>query len=65
MAFSYVGDPGRRLVIGRPESPPTIEDWEDLLDRVASDPLFQPGVNLLSDRRTGKSSQMHHTCAHP
>lgn len=51
MAFSYVVDPERRLVIARPESPPTIEDWRELLDRVASDPVFQPGFHLLSDRR--------------
>ena len=51
MAFSYAIDPKRHLVVVRPESPPTIEDWKELLDRVAHDPLFKPGFRLLSDRR--------------
>jgi hypothetical protein len=49
--FSYEIDSDRRLVIVRPESPPSTGDWEDMLDRVAADPRFQQGFNLLSDRQ--------------
>ena len=51
MAFSYEIDPDRRLVIVRPESRPSISDWEDVLDRVAADPGFERGFGLMSDRR--------------
>lgn len=51
MAFSYEIDTERRLVTIRPELRPSIEDWEDVLDRVAADPRFQYGFHLLSDRR--------------
>ncbi len=50
MAFSYVVDPARLLVTLRPECPPTLEDWEDVLDRVAADPLFRRGFHVMSDR---------------
>lgn len=38
-------------MILRPETRPSVEDWEEMLDRVSADPLFQPGFSLLSDRR--------------
>lgn len=51
MPFSYVINPHRRLVTCRPEGPPSTEDWAELLDRIAADPLFKPGYDVLSDRR--------------
>jgi hypothetical protein len=48
--FSYHIDTSRRLVTVRPESAPTIEDWEDVLDRVAADPSFHSGFSVISDR---------------
>jgi hypothetical protein len=51
MAFSYYIDTSQRVVTVRPEGPPSIEDWEDLLDQVAADPLFRPGFHIVSDRR--------------
>lgn len=50
MAFTYVIDPEHQLVTLRPESHPTTADWESVLDRVAADPLFQPGFDVISDR---------------
>jgi hypothetical protein len=51
MVFAREIDVARRLVIVRPDSAPTIEDWTDLLDRLARDPDFQPGFGIISDRR--------------
>jgi hypothetical protein len=51
MAFAHEIDVARRLVIVRPDGVPTIQDWTDLLDRLAADPAFQPGFGVVSDRR--------------
>jgi hypothetical protein len=51
MPFTFEVDPTRRLVLLRPDSPPTLEDWVDVIDRALAHPAFQAGFNFLSDRR--------------
>jgi hypothetical protein len=51
VAFTYDIAPDRRIVTVCPESPPSLDDWENLLDRVAADPRFRIGFHVLSDRR--------------
>lgn len=51
MPFSVEIDPGRRLVLLRPDVQPTLQDWVDVIDRAMEDPDFQPGFSFLSDRR--------------
>jgi hypothetical protein len=51
MAFSHDIDPARRLVTIRADRLPSLRDLEDVLHRVQSDPRFQPGFGVLSDRR--------------
>jgi hypothetical protein len=50
MSFAYRIDVQRRLVVLRPDTVPSLRDWENVLDRVASDPLFAAGFGVLSDR---------------
>ncbi len=51
LSFHYSIDPSRRLVVLRPDAPPSLEDWAEVLDRVARDPAFSPDFGVLSDRR--------------
>jgi hypothetical protein len=51
VAFIYTIDTTRRVVTLSPQGVPSVEDWEDVLDRVAADPLFRRGFGVLSDRR--------------
>ena len=51
MPFAFRVDPALRVVILRPDSPPILQDWADVIDRALDDPAFQPGFNFLSDRR--------------
>jgi hypothetical protein len=51
MPFGYHIDRTRRVVIARPTRVPTIDEWVDLLDRIAADPAFEAGFGIISDRR--------------
>jgi hypothetical protein len=51
MAFSLDVDPGRGLVLLRPDAQPSLQDWVDAIDRALSHPDFQTGFSFVSDRR--------------
>ena len=51
MPVTYQLVPSRRLVILVYEEPVTIADWTGTLEAVLRDPAYEPGFNLLGDRR--------------
>jgi hypothetical protein len=51
MAFEYRIDADRRVVVARPQTAPSLEDWIDVLDRLGADPHMLPEFGIVSDRR--------------
>ena len=51
MPFSLDVDPNRALVLLRPDAPPSLQDWIDVIDRALAHPDYLSGFNFVSDRR--------------
>jgi hypothetical protein len=50
--LTYHIDPARNVVLlNYGEHQPTFEQWRSVMDQLLRDPLFKPGLHLLSDRR--------------
>ncbi len=50
--LTYHIDPARNVVVlTYGEQQPTFEEWCSVMDELLRDPLFRPGLHLLSDRR--------------
>lgn len=56
MRNSYRIDPQDRIVHLIWQQENIFEEWEELLDAVFTDPAFETGFNILSDRRATLSS---------